>query len=106
MALQINTTNEIGISTSYHKISKINIDNDINIELSSYINKSYRVLEQDSETKAEETKDLHVGITFAQDYSIVKRYYTFPLDKESEISFTELYTKLKALPDFKDAVDI
>ena len=40
------------------------------------------------------------------EYALIEEEYTLPLDKESGISFEALYSQIKSLPQFKDAIDV
>lgn len=136
MALLINLKNEIGLSTSYHRITRVLADtpNVLVVTIASYANESYRELEQkNEEVIAEYNKNARLlGEEYAKkeeernpeliselskklgeenipqdvSYKADEHTYSFQFDKASELSFSSIYEKLKALPQFEGAEDV
>lgn len=90
MALNKTFTQENGIATSYHKVSRVSIsaDNEMSmgVEVTSYMNEDYR----------------------ESDYPVTSLFYNFDITSEEEQSMSArklAYAKLKTLPEWADAVD-
>ena len=87
MALNKALTNDQGIVTNYHKVSRVSLaDNRLSCSIDSYVSKDYRDL-----NKPADTSSFRFKIT---------------LEEEESMGIRALcYKKIKALDDWKDAVD-
>lgn len=87
MALQKDIVSHEGFTTNYHKIEEINLhDNILNIVVNSYVSREYREFERPADQQS-----FNFEIT---------------LEEEEAMGIRKLaYTKIKELPDWKDAED-
>lgn len=87
MALLKELTNEKGIVTTYHKISRVNLArNQVHCGIDSYVSKDYRDAEQPADSSM-----FSFGITVAEEESMGIRALC--------------YNKIKALEAWSDAAD-
>ena len=114
MALTLKKVESNGITTTYHRISRLEVKSKIVVIISSYIDESYRELEKQNEmeiliretsTVEELIEQGRDNLVVEQKYSISESVYAFALDKEESISFINLYESIKALPEFTGAID-
>ena len=87
MALCKEKISENGISTNYHKVSHVFLDNNrLNCTLESYVSQNYREKEQVAER---------------QTY-----YFEITIEEEESMGIRALcYSKIKMLPEWSDAED-
>ena len=130
MALKITLTDVKGITTTYHRISGIQINDEIFVILKSYTDETYRNIEKDNgkniqtmnvlseqlsleSTKENPDDDVICEITnkmtqietSQEDYSVKEITCKVPLDAENDISLTLIYNALKKTEQFADAKD-
>lgn len=130
MALKITLTDVKGITTTYHRISGIQINDEIVVTLKSYTSETYRNIEKDNgkniqamnvlseqlsleSTKENPDDDVICEITnkmtqlatSQKDYSVDEITCKVPLDAENDISLTLIYNALKKTEQFADAKD-
>ncbi|MDD6235397.1 MAG: hypothetical protein PUB17_09500 [Lachnospiraceae bacterium] len=130
MALKITLTDVKGITTTYHRISGIQINDEIVVTLKSYTSETYRNIEKDNgkniqamnvlseqlsleSTKENPDDDVICEITnkmtqlatSQKDYSVNEITCKVPLDAENDISLTLIYNALKKTEQFADAKD-
>lgn len=130
MALKITLTDVKGITTTYHRISGIQINDEIVVILKSYTDETYRNIEKDNgkniqtmnvlseqlsleSTKENPDDDVICEITnkmtqlatSQKDYSVNEITCKVPLDAENDISLTLIYNALKKTEQFADAKD-
>lgn len=92
MALNKTFTQENGVTTSYHKVTRVTISSrndetlDMGVEMTSYLDENYR----------------------EKNTPITSMYYNFDITDEEEQSTSArklAYTKIKTLAEWSDAVD-
>ena len=134
MALEKELVNDKGVKTSYHRIESISMVDGIKVTVKSYTDESYRQQEKERETlikRQEEVKEQlkeemaktgdeyskekvialtdennEIGFPVPLDLSIFVYSFTYPLDKETTVSYEAMYEKLKQEPMFEDATDV
>lgn len=133
MALKIQIKNEKGIMTEYHRILNISAfaDGNMKVTMASYAGNEYRKLEIDdlknrneynSNMKALEnelhkeekdnelisilSKKVNSALSPQTPYHIFENTYTFAFDKNTSVSYSDVYTALKQLPQFEGAEDV
>lgn len=130
MALKITLTDVKGITTTYHRISGIQINDEIVVILKSYTDETYRNIEKDNgkniqtmnvlseqlsleSTKENPDDDVICEITnkmtrlntSQKDYSVNEITCKLQLESENDISLTLIYNALKKTEQFADAKD-
>lgn len=130
MALKITLTDVKGITTTYHRISGIQINDEIVVILKSYTDETYRNIEKDNgkniqtmnvlseqlsleSTKENPDDDVICEITnkmtqietSQEDYSVKEITCKVPFESENDISLTLIYNALKKTEQFADAKD-
>lgn len=130
MALRKTIIDSRGISSTYHKISSLEITDRITVTLKSYADETYRMREKtiadniamkeslqkqliDETVKEESDEALIQSInswiesldTTQVDYSVGSMTYKLPFKVEDEISFRAIYETLKKEASFSDAED-
>ena len=134
MALEKELVNDKGVKTSYHRIESISMVDGIKVTVKSYTDESYRQQEKERENlikRQEEVKEQlkeemaktgdeyskekvialtdennEIGFPVPLDLSIFVYSFTYPLDKETTVSYEAMYEKLKQEPMFEDATDV
>lgn len=134
MALEKKLTNEKGIETNYHRIESISMVEGIKVIVKSYSDESYRLKEKENgaliekqeaikkelqaemeKTGEEYSKEKVIALTEENnaigfptkiDLAVFIREFSYPLDKETAVSYEAMYQKLKKEPMFEGAVDI
>ena len=130
MALKITLKDVKGITTTYHRISGIQINDEIVVILKSYTDETYRNIEKDNgkniqtmnvlseqlsleSTKENPDDDVICEITnkmtqietSQEDYSVKEITCKVPFESENDISLTLIYNALKKTEQFADAKD-
>ena len=134
MALKKELINGKGVKTSYHRIDSISMVDGIKVTVKSYTDESYRQQEKEREAlikRQEEGKkqleeemaktgdeyskekvialtdeNNEIGFPVPLDLSIFVHSFTYPLDKETTVSYEAMYEKLKQEPMFEGAADV
>ena len=134
MALEKELINGKGVKTSYHRIDSISMVDGIEVTVKSYTDESYRQQEKEREAlikRQEEVKEQlkdemakkgdeydkekvialteennAIGFPTKIDLAVFIREFSYPLDKETAVSYEAMYQKLKKEPMFEGAVDI
>ena len=134
MALEKEMINGKGVKTTYHRIDSISMVDGIKVTVKSYTDESDRQQEKERETlikRQEEVKEQlkeemaktgdeyskekvialtdennEIGFPVPLDLSIFVYSFTYPLDKETTVSYEAMYEKLKQEPMFEDATDV
>lgn len=130
MALKITFTDVKGITTTYHRISGIQINDEIVVTLKSYTDETYRNIEKDNEkniqtmnvlseqlslesTKENPDDDVICEITnkmtqlesSQEDFSVSEITCKVPFESENDISLALIYNALKKTEQFANAED-
>lgn len=109
MALKKNITREDGVTTSYHRIVRMDIMTNVRnlLEVASYVDDSSRQrqiqYEKEQEIRAKAKPAERKDIDVTQPY-IHTSFHTIPYDQNMNI--VGAYEYLKTLPEFEDAEDI
>lgn len=135
MALKIQIKNEKGIITEYHRILNVSAsaDGNMKVNIASYAGSEYRELEIEDEKNRKEydnnmkalEEELHKSVEEKDDelisilskkinsalepqmpYHIFENTYTFAFDKNTSVSYSDVYAALKQLPQFEGAEDV
>lgn len=95
MALQKDVKMENGLILSYHRINTVTIhtNNQIVIELTSYLNQEEREKEKEAMSKQEP-------------FNVYTETTMYPLPYDKEFSIVKAYEYLKTLDEFKDSIDV
>lgn len=136
MALKINMVSSIGVVASYHRISKVELnDSEALLTIQGYTSDTYRANEKKIKSDLKEREELMQLITKEMskpederntttiiewtdranalvypiqtlDFAISNNTERVTFDKSAPISYEELYLKLKELDKYKDAEDV
>lgn len=128
MALSKVITSDRGIITTYHRIVRITITDQIAVDIAHYTDTEYRDREKANQAAITARDALYVTLVAATDkteiaeisaqtnawalpypagdYAAFTSSVVFSLDKEAELTFSVLYGLIKALPDYAGAEDI
>lgn len=134
MALKLKKTTDSGISTEYHCVKNVTAMDKITVTVDSYTNQTYREKEKENNVKITEQTELYkqldaemtknvdgsndakvieltdginaLGYLSEQSLAVLDNIYEFPLVKGEIVSYALVYSKLKQLPEFNDAIDV
>lgn len=104
MALKKQITENNGITVSYHKISRIevNVNNQVSILVESYLDESFRQYEKDCVNGVADGERMYPYIH--------SEYFSTPYDESTELFAGNItkkaYEWLKTQEKYKDAIDI